>query len=236
MTAWKQYQEDTATLFRELGCEAATDLEVQAVRGKHLVDVSVRFSRFGLHQHWIIECKFWKSAVPKEKVLALKSIVEDIGADRGILVSESGHQSGAIDAARMTNITLTSLQGLRFAARADLLSLGLAEVHRRTAQMKAYVFSLWETTRHSANYSESKLRAGVNSNLALRLGGAVSILGMGLEEAMLGRFPAPLPVLNDRDRIVRANDLGEFVTAASELLDRLDVQVAELSNPIVSSQ
>ncbi|MCA1360814.1 restriction endonuclease [Bradyrhizobium sp. IC3069] len=142
MGAWKQYQEHAAALFRELGCEATTDLEVQGVRGKHLVDVSVRFSRFGLHLHWIIECKFWKSAIPKEKVLALKSIVEDVGADRGILVSESGHQSGAIEAARLTNITLISLEGLRSAARADLLVLGLADIQKRAARMRDYVFSL----------------------------------------------------------------------------------------------
>ncbi|WP_316225548.1 restriction endonuclease [Bradyrhizobium sp. SZCCHNS3052] len=228
MVAWRQYQEHTAALFRELGCEAETDKEVQGVRGRHLVDVSVRFSRFGLHQHWIVECKYWKSAVPKEKVLALKSIVEDTGADRGILVSESGHQAGAIDAARLTNITLISLEDLRSAARADLLSLGLSQVHKRAAQMKGYVFSLWETTKHSAGYFESRIRAEVDGALALRIGGAVSILGMGVEQAMLGRFPAPLPVLNDSDRIVRANSLNEFVAAASELLDRLDVQIAEL--------
>jgi hypothetical protein len=46
--------------------------------------------------------------VPKEKVLALKSIVEDLGADRGIIVSEAGFQPGAEDAARGTNITLVT--------------------------------------------------------------------------------------------------------------------------------
>jgi Restriction endonuclease len=203
--------------------------------GKHLVDVSVRFSRFGLHQHWIVECKYWKSAVPKEKVVALKSIVEDTGADRGILVSESGHQSGAIDAARLTNITLISLKGLRDVARADLLSLGLSEIHRRAAQMKDYVFSFWMTVRHAGGYSESRMRAGIDGALAIRIGGAVSILGMGLEQAMLGRFPAPLPVLDDGNRLARANNLDEFVAAASDLLDRLDVQVAELRKQEASS-
>ena len=92
---WKQYQEGVAQLFRELGCNVATDLVVEGVRGKDAIDVSIRFVRFGLRQHWIVECKLWGRPVPKEKVRALKSIVDNIGADRGLLIAEAGHQSGA---------------------------------------------------------------------------------------------------------------------------------------------
>jgi hypothetical protein len=95
MTDWKDYQNKAADLFRELGCAVNTDCEIAGARGKHLIDVSAKFARFGLKQHWIVECKYWKRAIPKEKVLTFKAIVEDIGADRGILVSEAGHQAGA---------------------------------------------------------------------------------------------------------------------------------------------
>ena len=44
--------------------------------------------------------KRWTRRVPKEKVMALKAIVEDLGADRGIIVNEAGFQSGAQKAAR----------------------------------------------------------------------------------------------------------------------------------------
>ena len=133
------------------------------------MDVSIAFSRFGLHQHWIVECKFWQRAVPKERVLALKSIVEDVGADRGILVSESGHQSGALAAARHTNITLSSLDGLRVAARAELLSLGLLEIQRRATRMKEYIFSLWRTENPKPDYSRSKIKPGIDGALASKL-------------------------------------------------------------------
>lgn len=43
--------------------------------------------------------------------MALKSIVEDVGADRGIIFSDQGYQPGAIAAVRDSNITLvTSIQ------------------------------------------------------------------------------------------------------------------------------
>lgn len=108
---WKAYQNATAEVFRRLGCNAQVDLTVTGVRASHAIDVHATFLRSGILCTWIIECKLWKSRVTKEKVLALKSIIEDVGADRGIIVSEMGFQSGAQDAARGTNITLvTSLQ------------------------------------------------------------------------------------------------------------------------------
>lgn len=69
-----------------------------------------------MESHWIIECKAWKNNIPKEKVTALSAIVQDVGADRGFLLSEVGFQSGAIRAARSSNITLTSLEDLSFSA------------------------------------------------------------------------------------------------------------------------
>lgn len=228
MPDWKDYQEETADLFRDLGCTVDTDAEISGARGKHLIDVSVRFSRFGLKQHWIVECKFWKSAVPKEKALALKSIVEDIGADRGILVSESGHQSGAFAAAQHTNMTLISLEGLREAARSELLSLGLSEIHRRSAGLKEYVFSLWKTERHAAGFSMSKVRPDIDGKFATKVGGIVSMICTGAEQAMLGTFRAPLRFLDDGNTLVRAKDLNEFVVSASEILDEMDVHISEL--------
>lgn len=108
---WKEYQEKAAAFFRRQGCSAEVDLKVKGVRAEHAVDVYVTFPRQGIKCIWIVECKLWRNRVPKEKVLALKSIVDDIGADRGIILSEEGFQSGAYDAARNTNITLvTSLE------------------------------------------------------------------------------------------------------------------------------
>jgi hypothetical protein len=124
MAKWRNYQVETAKLFRELGCDVETDFEVQGVRARHLLDVSVRFSWFGIRQHWIVECKLWKRRVSKDKVLTLKSIAEDVGADRAILISESGYQSGAHAAVTLTNITLISLAKLREAAKGELLLLG----------------------------------------------------------------------------------------------------------------
>lgn len=107
---WRVYQEATADVFRRLGCNALVNYRAKGVRAAHDIDVCATFLRSGILCTWVIECKLWKTRVPKEKVLALKSLIDDLGADRGIIVSEAGFQPGAQDAARGANITLlTSL-------------------------------------------------------------------------------------------------------------------------------
>jgi len=65
--------------------------------------------------------------VTKLHVLALREIVADVGADRGILLSEAGFQSGAIEAAKLTNVHVTSLARLRDTATAEVMAMRLRE-------------------------------------------------------------------------------------------------------------
>ena len=103
---WREYQEAVATCFRRLGYAVEVDATVEGVRGTHSVDVRVAFSQHGLACQWIVECKLWKRRVTKEKVLALQAIVADVGADRGVLFSEGGFQTGAQRVAQGSNVTL----------------------------------------------------------------------------------------------------------------------------------
>jgi hypothetical protein len=137
-TDWHGYQHAAADFFRRLGYKAEVDAHVQGVRAAHDIDVYVTFQRYGLHYRWIVECKLWSSSVPKEKVAALRDIVLDIGADRGLLIAEKGFQAGAHAAARYSNIVLTTLGDLeRHASKelqADILtniSIEAQSLHRR---------------------------------------------------------------------------------------------------------
>lgn len=87
---WKDYQEETAEFFRSLGLKAETDVTVEGVRTKHDIDVLVKSHHAGFAITWIIECKHWNSKVSKLHVLALREIINDTGADRGILLAENG--------------------------------------------------------------------------------------------------------------------------------------------------
>lgn len=107
---WYSFQEEIAKYFRSLGTNAETNKSVQGVRTKHDIDVFVSTKFLSTDLHWIIEAKKWKSKVSKEKVLTLRSIVDDLGADKGFIISEVGFQKGAYEAANNTNILLYTIE------------------------------------------------------------------------------------------------------------------------------
>src|SRR6266481_5274441 len=105
MADWSEYQEEVAQFFRDLGLAAETNESMIGSRTKHAIDVVVRSKQAGIDVTWLVECKHWKPAVPKETVLTFRTIVQDVGADRGFVMAEGGYQSGALEAARLTNIS-----------------------------------------------------------------------------------------------------------------------------------
>lgn len=107
---WYSFQEEIAAYFRSLGTNAETNKTIQGVRTKHDIDVFVSSKFLSTDLQWVIEAKKWNSKVPKEKVLALRSIVDDLGADKGFIISEIGFQKGAYEAATSTNILLYTIQ------------------------------------------------------------------------------------------------------------------------------
>lgn len=128
---WKDYQEEAAEFFRSLGLEAETDVTIQGARTKHDIDVLVKSHHAGFDITWLVECKHWKSKVSKLHVLGLREIVNDTGADRGILLAENGFQSGAIEAAALTNVHVTSLAEAASTASHEINSMRLRELYDR---------------------------------------------------------------------------------------------------------
>src|SRR5258707_13495509 len=138
MSDWHDYQEQASKAFTELGFEVTLDERIKGARATHAVDVAARGMRAGIRQLWVVECKRSKRKVTKAHVATLAKIVEDVGADRGILLCEAGFQPGARDVAENSNITLTSLADVRARAAEERAARGM-----RNAQM-ANALAEWE--------------------------------------------------------------------------------------------
>lgn len=144
---WRDYQDEAAAFFRSLGLEASTNVAIDGVRTSHDVDVVVRSHHVGFDVLWLVECKLWKTPVSKLHVLALREIVADTGADRGILLSESGFQSGALEAANITNVRLTSLAGMQASASSDFIAMKLRELFDRTERCRERYWNVPKAVR-----------------------------------------------------------------------------------------
>ncbi|RZK43405.1 MAG: restriction endonuclease [Pedobacter sp.] len=109
---WFKFQEDIKSIFTEMGCDAQSNAKLVGARTTHDIDVLIRSRYLGQPIQWIIEAKNWNKKVSKLHVLALRKIVEETGADKGILVSQKGFQSGALEAAELSNIELLTFDQL----------------------------------------------------------------------------------------------------------------------------
>lgn len=80
--------------------------------GSKEVDVAVWLEQAG-HRFFVdIECKFQNSPVEQDVVSALIRDVQNSTADKGVVISRSGFQSGAIEQAEQSNTELYTLRVL----------------------------------------------------------------------------------------------------------------------------
>ncbi len=77
----------------------------------HEIDVFWEFMIGGIKYSTIIQAKDWASKVPQGEMLKLKAILEDLpGQPRGIFVTKTGYQLGALDVATANGIILYELR------------------------------------------------------------------------------------------------------------------------------
>jgi hypothetical protein len=104
--------DELEALVAEILTECGLTVQHQAVlhlpRGVVTVDVLAQELIENITYQIICECKNWSTNVPQEKVHAFRTVVIEAGANRGYIISRTGFQSGAIEAARSTNIELVT--------------------------------------------------------------------------------------------------------------------------------
>jgi hypothetical protein len=180
---WKEYQDEAASFFRSLGLIAETDVRLQGVRTTHDIDVVVRSRHVGFEVLWLVECKHWKSSVSKLHVLGLREIVNDLGADRGILLCEAGFQAGAIEAANLTNVQVTSLASLSVETLSDVSAMRLRDLSDRVGLAKSDYWELDKSYRIKVGLRADAFEHSYSGTLVIQYCETV------LAEARRNKFP-----------------------------------------------
>src|SRR3989454_11774960 len=230
MMDWKQYQEEAAALFRSLGFKAEGNHVVEGVRSKHVIDVYVTFGRWGIRHTWIVECKRHARAITKADVETLKSIASEIGASLAFLLSESGFQSGALNAARKTNVVLSSLEELRTKSSDDVMREALIALENRGLALQDKMFREFTCDiKEGPGYVSSRVRDGVDGERYYSMCGSIAMLNMALDRVRLGHLPVTLPgdFDFDSDAYVRCTTLDQFVAEATRVVQRVETWGAQ---------
>jgi restriction system protein len=218
MKAWQQYQEEAASYFRSLGLDATTDVTITGVRTSHDVDVLVKSRHVGFDITWIVECKHWASPVSKLHVLALREIVADIGADRGILLSESGFQSGAIEAANLTNVQVTSINQMRETAGESINAMRLRELFDRVGICKD---RYWEIPK------EERIRVGLRFDLGEHDYSGAKVVEF-CTDLLTRAFRGVYPFQGETIEAIIRFGRDKYFQSPAEVIAVVEEQVAEL--------
>ncbi|MDT4814437.1 Restriction endonuclease [compost metagenome] len=218
---WYQFQEEIAEHFRGLGVSANTNVTIKGVRTSHDIDILVITKFLGVDLKWIIEAKLWKSKVPKEKVFALRTIVDDVGADRGFLISDKGFQRGAVEAAANSNIQLTTFSGLKESTRKFVQSEMLKAYEARADLLAKRYWSHDKRTRIKYGLREDPYDYCLNFSGQLFIG----MIFAAIEKAKKNEYPmgvrSMLRLRAGEDRVDNYVELSNWLNLNLNMFDEM---------------
>ncbi|WP_091875744.1 restriction endonuclease [Massilia yuzhufengensis] len=82
---------------------------VKGVDGSYVIDVTARFTALGASFLVLIECKHERRKVERQAVQVLHAKMRSTGAQKGMLFSVAGFQSGAVEYATVHGIALIQM-------------------------------------------------------------------------------------------------------------------------------
>lgn len=110
---WRDLQDAVGRMLAECGFDVEIEKKVETVRGTVELDVFAQEEVKGRRYSIVVECKHWKSRIPQNVVHGFRTVVADLGANIGYIVSTAGFQEGAFQARELTNIELLTWEQLQ---------------------------------------------------------------------------------------------------------------------------
>lgn len=101
---WQDLQTGVQRIFRNVGLRADVEVDLETPRGSVNVDVLAVDVRSVDKIRYIVECKNWGSAVPQSVVHSFTTVMQETGANIGLIISKHGLQQGAKRYTQNTNI------------------------------------------------------------------------------------------------------------------------------------
>ena len=108
LDTWQDLQKQVALILEESGLTAEIEKDILSVRGKIEIDVVASENIDCRTYSILIECKHWKSRIPKNVIHGFRTVVSDTGANIGYIISTNGFQSGSYEAAKYTNVRIVT--------------------------------------------------------------------------------------------------------------------------------
>lgn len=106
--SWQGLQLEVGRILSESGFQVEVEKKAQSARGIVELDVYAEEVIRGRKYAIACECKYWKSRIPQNVVHGFRTVVQEVGANVGYIISMNGFQSGAVVAGDLTNLKLVT--------------------------------------------------------------------------------------------------------------------------------
>lgn len=109
-----EFEKFVLKLFQELvseipNAELKHDIVLHSYDGSYQIDGTITFEIAGMYYLTLIECKMYKGPVSRDKVQILYDKLRAAGAQKGVLVTSSYFQKGALEYANLHGIALVQI-------------------------------------------------------------------------------------------------------------------------------
>ncbi len=163
---WKDLQNKVAYVLSSCGYKTETPKKIQTPRETIEVDVYA--------ENWdmniVCECKHWESNVPQSVVLSFRTAVNDIGANKGIIIAKNGFQKGSYQSVVNTNIELRSWNAFLLEYTNKYLVVHIKKLNAIKMKLFRVCTDKSEYLKHySALSAKEKKRADIYKNELLKV-------------------------------------------------------------------
>jgi hypothetical protein len=110
---WQSLQAEVGEILAQCGFTVEVEKTVETARGEVEIDVSAEETIKGRRYSVVCECKLWNSKIPQSVIHSFRTVVGDIGANKGYIISKNGFQSGSVKAVNYTNVELVTWESFQ---------------------------------------------------------------------------------------------------------------------------
>ncbi|XJZ29171.1 restriction endonuclease [Bacillota bacterium Lsc_1132] len=90
-------------------CKIKHNQIIKTNDGSYQLDGLIEFNHFGVNYKTVVECKRYKSRIKRSQIQILHDTIQRVGANKGIFISTSSFQQGAMEYARTHGIALLQI-------------------------------------------------------------------------------------------------------------------------------
>jgi len=112
-TDWRDLQSKVASLLKGCMFDVEIEKKIEGARGTIDIDVYAEEIIGGRRYAIACECKYWTAKIPQSVIHGFRTVISDVGANLGYIITTSGFQSGSITASNFSNIKLLTWPGFQ---------------------------------------------------------------------------------------------------------------------------